>query len=363
MFLSKILSAVAIFASRSHAWAPSRLQSFNQISTQSTTTNTLGLQTSLKLAIGPSEILLGTSEQLSCSNNYYYSSVLMSKVSFDDFKELSKSIFIVLLFGGGLIPAAISANKAMFGTIAGTRRGGDPDDDDGQPSATSLDPYRRKGIPKTPYITNSQAQGPPVPLSSLLFSKEDIPLVDVIAVVGRLPSLDAVADWKNLPSTTLPNVNKNNPPMWLPRATFKQNVRNAKFVGWPVDSKGQPVGGQALKDAEEARIRQKGAVFGDAALDAVFDTWAWGASVATPDKVASQFRDWRPNQDTFEVLKFVGAAVRGRSVTGLGILSFIVIQTVAYGTLFIAPFFRVFFDIDIGFGELGSCGVEGCKTF
>jgi hypothetical protein len=259
-----------------------------------------------------------------------------------------------------LIPAAISANSSMFGTISGTRRGGDPNDDDGQPSATSLDPYKRKGIRKSPYVTNSDASGPALPLAGLLFAKETISLVDIVAVVGRLPNLDAVADWENLPSTTLPGVSQTNPPMWLPRSTFKQNVRNAAFAGWPLDSEGQPVGGQDLKEQEEKRISKKNAVFGDAALDAVFDTWAWGASVATPDKVNSQLKDWRADGVTLNVAKFVAAAIRGRSVTGLGILTFIVIQTVAYGSLFVAPFLRVFFDLDIGFGQLGSCVSDGC---
>jgi hypothetical protein len=55
------------------------------------------------------------------------------------------------------------------------------------------------------------------------------------------------------------------------------------------------------------------------------------------------------------VSEFTGAASRGRAVTGLGAFSFIVIQVIAYGTLFIAPALRVFFDIDIGFGQMGQC--------
>ena len=52
-------------------------------------------------------------------------------------------------------------------------------------------------------------------------------------------------------------------------------MRKAKWIGWPVDPKtGEPIGGEELKKAEEKRISQKGALIGDAALDAVWDTWA-----------------------------------------------------------------------------------------
>jgi hypothetical protein len=50
----------------------------------------------------------------------------------------------------------------------------------------------------------------------------------------------------------------------------------------------------------------------------------------------------------------MGAAIRGRSATGLAALTFILIQVTAYGTLFVAPALRFFFDIDIGFGTLGA---------
>ena len=266
------------------------------------------------------------------------STLLLSKVGLADVKELAKSIFIVLLFGGGLIPASISANKSMIQTILGKRRGGDD-------------------IQTNPYIAASNASGPSLPFSALL-GTEVIPLADVIAVIGRIPTLQAVADWKNLPSAKLPNVSPTNPPMWLPRSTFKQNIRNAPFTTWPIDAKGEPVGGQDLFNAENKRMSQRN--IPDAALDAVFDTWAWGASVATPDKVQNQLSDWRSDSKSFDLNKFVGAAIRGRAVTWLGIITFIVIQVVAYGSLFIAPFLRVFFDIDIGFGSLGSCGVDGC---
>jgi hypothetical protein len=264
------------------------------------------------------------------------SDLVLNKVTTEDFGELAKSFFIVLLFGGGLIPAAIAANKSMIGTLSGKRAGGDDD--------------------RSKYVMESGASGPELPGQTLMFASEKIPLVDVIAIMGRIQGYQSIADWRNLPSTERsPNV------MWLPRDMFKENIRKAKFLGWPVDPvTGQPIGGFELEKAEKGRISKSNPKIGDAALDAVFDTWAWGASIATPDKVETTLALYK-NGNSFNIDEFVGAAIRGRAVTGLGALTFIVIQVVAYGTLFIAPFLRVFFDIDIGFGQLGECdGV--CKT-
>lgn len=100
-------------------------------------------------------------------------------------------------------------------------------------------------------------------------------------------------------------------------------------------------------------------MIGDAALDAVFDTWAWGAGIATPDKVQNQLNDWRVG-DSLDVGKLTNAAIRGRATTGFAAFTFIAIQVIAYGTLFIAPALRVLFDIDIGFGIFGECSDNGC---
>ena len=62
----------------------------------------------------------------------------------------------------------------------------------------------------------------------------------------------------------------------------------------------------------------------------------------------------KPSPRELNLGEFVGAAVRGRSATGFAALTFVVIQVVAYGAIFIAPALRYFFDIDIGFGTLGS---------
>jgi len=70
--------------------------------------------------------------------------------------------------------------------------------------------------------------GPELPFSSLLFAAEKIPLVDIIAILGRIDGVNSIADWKNLPSTKMPNVSTTDPPKWLPRKAFKVNIRKAK---------------------------------------------------------------------------------------------------------------------------------------
>lgn len=276
------------------------------------------------------------------SNSLDSSDLMISLLTGEKLGELAKSIVIVLLFGGGLIPAAIAANKALVGTLQGKRSGGDDANAD--------------------YISDSGATGPTLPGAALLFASEDIPLVDIIAILGRIQSVDSIADWKNLPSTKIEGASKTNPVMWCTRAIYKDNMRKAKFVGWPVDVKtGEPVGGAELEKAEKGRISKKGALIGDAALDAVFDTWAWGASVATPDKVENTLALFQKGNKSLDLGEFSGAAARGRAVTGAGALTFIVIQVLAYGSLFIAPALRVLLDVDIGFGQLGSCS-ETCTS-
>jgi len=287
------------------------------------------------------------------------SNLMLSRVEEGDMGNFYKSTVIALLFGGGLIPAAIIANKSMFDTLTSKR----PEKKDlsemtNEQKRTNFDPT----FGQADYVESSGASGPTLPLAPLLFAPEKIPVADVVAVVGRInDDVNAIADWRNLPSTRAENIiNPENPPMWLPRATFKANIRKAKFAGWPVDSKGNPVGGEALRDAELGRVSKPNAQIGDAALDAVFDTWAWGANIATPDKVAKSLRAWKDDDDNFSLNKFQLSAVSGRAVTGIGALTFVVIQVVAYGSLFIAPALRTFLDIDIGLGELGTCDPETC---
>lgn len=247
----------------------------------------------------------------------------------------------------------------MIGTLTGSRRGGDDTLDQTKDPSKSFDPTI-SDTKNRAYVEDSGASGPVLPNSALLFAQQDIPLVDVIAVLGRVRDINSIADWENLPSTRLENVSTT-PPMWLPRGAFKVNIRKANWLGWPVDpNTGEPVGGKELKQAEESRISKNGALIGDSALDAVWDTWAWGASITTPDKVDRLLRGYRPNDQVLDINKFVSSAIAGRSVTGVAALTFIVIQLVVYLSLFIAPFMRVFLNIDIGFGDLGACDPDTC---
>jgi len=262
-------------------------------------------------------------------------------LSISDFKALIKPGLIILVLGGGLIPATISANAAMGQALSGKRV-----DDDGNEIVA---------VPST-------AEGPALPFSTLLLAADKVPLIEVVAIIGRISNVDSLADWKNLPSTKVPNaIDPNNPPMWLPRSTYKENIRKARFQSWPLDPKtSKPIGGEELKKEYESSLKSNKFVIGDAALDAVWDTWAGGASIATPDKVKGQLADWRSSTDSFNLNKFVGATIRGRSITGIAALTFVTIQITAFGSLFIAPFLRVILNIDVGFGQMGQCSPEGC---
>ena len=143
--------------------------------------------------------------------------------------EVGKTIVIALVFGGGLIPALISANTAMFKAMSG-RKGEDEEEVDSNSDGKSFDPTLKETKYRK-YVVNSGATGPDLPLSTLLFAQDRIPVSDVVAVLGRIKDVQSVADWKNLPSTKLPNVSTTDPPMWLPRKAFKVNIRKAKFLG------------------------------------------------------------------------------------------------------------------------------------
>ena len=277
-----------------------------------------------------------------------------------DFGELGKGVAIALVLGGGLIPALIGANTQMISTLSG-RKGVDLQKDD-DPNNT-FDPYVASGNTNVDqfreYVYDSNAAGPDLPKSELLFAQDRISLVDVVAVLGRIRSVESMnVDWKNLPSATRGGsmaADASNPPMWLPRQAFKVAIRESpKWYGWPIDKRtGEPVGGSELKQAEEKRISKRGAVIADAALDVVFDSWSWGASIATPDKVQSTIRLFYDNGDDSEgnnskgnrntspaVLdldSFVNAAVRGRSNTAIAAVTFITIQVIALGSLFLKP--------------------------
>merc|ERR1719478_1998341 len=115
-------------------------------------------------------------------------------VADEDMFQAGKTIFITLLFGGGLIPAAIIANKSMVGTLMKKR----PEKPvlTEEAKKTYLDPTF--GV--ADYVEDSGASGPNLAGSGLLFAPERIPLADVVAIVGRLNGVDSVAQWNDLPS-------------------------------------------------------------------------------------------------------------------------------------------------------------------
>lgn len=268
---------------------------------------------------------------------------------------------IALTLGGGLIPATLSANSAMFKTLSG-RKGYIPEGEEPGPDEETFENYDPNntfdptmGDPKNQkyreYVIDSGATGPELPSSQLLFAADEILLADIVAVLGRIDGLDSITDWRDLPSTRRGKVTPGqDPPMWLPRKAFKVQIRKNKFLGWPTDTKtGLPVGGEELKKVEEKRIAKKDALIGDAALDAVFDSWTGGASIATPDKVEKSLSKVKPvpGKNEIDLKAFVGAAVAGRANTAFAALTFIVIQIIVFGSLFIRPLIQSLTGVDI----------------
>lgn len=302
--------------------------------------------TSAMMAIDPSSITNAVAEEFT-----------------PDTGSIMQSVLIALTLGGGLIPALLSANTAMFNALSG-RKGYLPEGEEPAPGVETyenFDPNNTfdptmgdpKNIKYREYVIDSGATGPELPNSPLLFTADPIPIADIVAVLGRIEDKDSLANWRELPSATRGESTGAEPPMWLPRKAFKVQIRKNKFLGWPNDPKtGLPVGGEDLKRAEEKRVGKKDALIGDAALDAVFDAWAGGASVATPDKVERVLNKIKPTSGKNEVdlNAFVGAAVMGRANTAIAALTFIVIQVIALGTLFLRPLIASLSGVDITSG-------------
>lgn len=299
-----------------------------------------------------------------------------AEVFVPDTNEVIRSSLIALTLGGGLIPALISANGAMFSTLSGRKGYLKPGELPGKEVETydnfnpnnTFDPTM--GDPANQkyrdYVLSSGATGPVLQNSQFLFSADPIPLVDIVAVLGRIrqqsntkdnddtaAAVASICNWKDLPSTKRGEFSGSEPPMWLPRKSFKVLIRKNKFNGWPIDTKtGVPVGGEELKLAKEKRVSKSDAIIGDAALDAVFDSWSWGASIATPDKVTNTLKmiiKPVPGSSTngVDLDAFIGAAIRGRSNTAIGAALFIVIQLVVFGAIFIGPLVKTLTGVDL----------------
>jgi hypothetical protein len=59
--------------------------------------------------------------------------------------------------------------------------------------------------------------------------------------------------------------------------------------------------------------------------------------VATPDKVENTLKLFKPSPNELDLDAFVAAAIRGRSQTAIAAFTFIVIQILVFGSLFINP--------------------------
>lgn len=212
------------------------------------------------------------------ANGLWLSAAADALADAKDYEEVYKTVAIALTLGGGLIPASISANQQMFKALSG-RKGDQPETEAELNPNNTFDPTIADMKTNAKYrqcVMDSGASGPDIPNKAFLFAADRIPVADVVAVLGRIQNVESIADWRNLPSATRGEIAGSTPPMWLPRKAFKVNIRKAPFIGWPTDPKtGLPVGGEELKRAEERRVSKKDAVIGDAALDAVFDSWAW----------------------------------------------------------------------------------------
>ena len=203
-----------------------------------------------------------------------------------DYSEIGQSLAIILTLGGGLIPSLIAANTGMMKTLSG-RKGYIPAGEEPGPRVETFENYDpnntfdptmgdARNIKYREYVIDSGATGPELPNSQFLFAADPIPVADIVAVLGRIEDKDSLTNWRDLPSTKRGKVTPGyDPPMWLPRAAFKVQIRKNRFLGWPNNpTTGLPVGGEELKRAEEKRVARKDALIGDAALDAVFDAWS-----------------------------------------------------------------------------------------
>jgi hypothetical protein len=76
------------------------------------------------------------------------------------------------------------------------------------------------------------------------------------------------------------------------------------------------------------------------------ETLTRGASIATPDKVDNTLALFKPTPTEVDLDAFVAAAIRGRSNTAFAAFTFIAIQLLAFGTLFVRPALEMFLDVD-----------------
>ena len=246
----------------------------------------------------------------------------------DKLKEASKILVIFAAFGGGLIPACIAVNRSIIATLSG---GKIRELIDEQNNVISEGGTQDKTLDVVSSIKGQQFVETQT-TGEKIFPFTDARVSDVETILKIIQDVDSFAKWKDLPSTKVPNlVNPDSPPMWLPRATFKANMR--KKLGKKVTSP-------------------------DSALDAVFDSVTGGAGVMTFDKASS----WIKNTDSGSFSAFKLQFLLSKSSTMVAIITFVTLQVTAFGVLFIAPFLREFLNVDVGWGVIGTCAAEGCQT-
>lgn len=72
-----------------------------------------------------------------------------------------------------------------------------------------------------------------------------------------------------------------------------------------------------------------------------------GASIATPDKVEAALKKFKPGRTEVDLDAFVQAAVMGRANTAIAAATFVLIQILVFGSLFLQPLVKSFTGNDI----------------
>ncbi|CAM9780856.1 unnamed protein product [Laminaria digitata] len=165
---------------------------------------------------------------------------------------------------------------------------------------------------------------------SLLLYKDPIKLVDIVNIIGRFQTFDEVQTSKK-ESGAMSD--------FLFRQTFKDNLRRAKFKGWPKGPDGQP----ALEEAFGGDVRavtksMAKRELSDSAMDAVFDSFVGSplSIVADRFKVDNQLEKWRKD-NTFSVKGFEQGLLVGRLLFLFTVVSVVALELAGYSVFFIEP--------------------------
>jgi len=139
--------------------------------------------------------------------------------------DLAKATVIILAFGGGLIPALLSVNKSIAGILIGDRTREDVEKmNEIISSGNKVDTLEDVSLIRGQvYVDEPEvSDGDDIVCKPLAAIRRS----NVESILSALNTIDDFVDWSNLPSTKVKNLEvPTNPPMWLPRATFKASVR------------------------------------------------------------------------------------------------------------------------------------------